>query len=207
MSLKTPKISIACPVYDMPNGDFFMKRLIKSLEQQTFTDFELVITQEGKMAENTNAAIKKSRGELIKILYMDDYLAHPDALKNIVDNFAGRWLVTGCNHDNGIEIFNPHIPYWNPEMVKGANTIGSPSVLTIKNEDPLLFDETMTWLLDCHYYNQMYQKYGVPIFLNSIDVTIGLGPHQMTNILTEEEKERERNYLANIYDKNFFNTK
>lgn len=201
MSLNKPKISIAVPVYDMPNGDFFMKRLIKSLEEQTFKDFELVITQEGKMAENTNAAIKKSRGELIKILYMDDYLAHPNALQMIVDNFTGNWLVTGCNHDYQGEIHNTHIPYWNNEMSKGANTIGSPSVLTIKNEDPLLFDEEMTWLLDCDYYQRMYNKYGQPYFLNDINVTIGVGEHQMTHLMGEQIKLNEHRYMEQKYEK------
>ncbi len=200
MNLKTPKISVAVPVYDMPNGDFFMKRLIKSLEEQTFKDFELVITQEGKMAENTNAAIKKSKGELIKILYMDDYLAHPNALQVIVDNFAGRWMVTGCNHDNGEFVYNTHIPYWNDLIHTGANTIGSPSVMTIKNEDPLLFDEEMTWLLDCDYYRRMYERFGQPYFLDDINVTIGVGEHQMTNLMGEDIKINEHRYMQQKYE-------
>ena len=98
---KKPKISICIPTHNMDNADFFLVRLIKSLQTQTFRDFEIVITKDGAMAENTNATIKKAKGEIIKILYMDDYLAHPDSLKNIVGNFKGGWLATGCVHNFG----------------------------------------------------------------------------------------------------------
>lgn len=196
MSKSSPKISIAIPVYDMPNSSFFINRCLDSIEKQTFRDFEVVITQEGKMAENTNAAIKKSKGELIKILYMDDYLAHENALQVIVDNFAGRWLVTGCRQDPGT---HTHFPTWNDQITTGVNTIGSPSVLTIRNEDPLLFDETMTWLLDCDLYQRYYDKYGSPIFLNDINVVIGVGEHQSTHLMGEEVKIKEHIYMAQKY--------
>src|SRR3990167_1783291 len=107
---KKPKISICIPTHNMDNADFFLVRLIKSLQTQTFRDFEIVITKDGAMAENTNAAIKKAKGEIIKILYMDDYLAHPDALKNIAENFKGGWLATGCVHDFGDGVLKePHL--------------------------------------------------------------------------------------------------
>ena len=46
----------------MPNGAFFLWRLVQSLMSQTFKGYELVITKEGKMAENTNSGIRKARG-------------------------------------------------------------------------------------------------------------------------------------------------
>ena len=184
------KLSIATPIYDMPNGDFFLGRLEKSLEEQTFTDFELVVTKEGRMAENTNAAIKKSKGEIVKVLYQDDYLAHKDSLKNIVEAFTSGWLVTGCEHDNGHH-FNPHLPEWNDEVPNGKNTIGSPSVLAFENNEPLLFDERLSWLLDCELYGRLYKRYGMPTILNDINITIGLHAGQMTHKLTDEEKQAE----------------
>jgi len=181
----------------MQNKDFFLKRALDSIEQQTFKDYEIVITEEGKMAENTNAAIKKAKGEIIKILYMDDYLAHPNALENMAQSFRGGWLATGCAHDNGKELFNIHYPEWNSseEMMKGVNTIGSPSVIMLENDDPLLFDENLSWLLDCELYKRLFERYGKPIILNDIGVIMGVGEHQMTNLLTDEEKLSEHKYL------------
>jgi hypothetical protein len=194
--MKTPYLSICIPTHDMPNGDFFLERLQHSLEAQTFTDFEVVMTKEGKMAENSNAAIKKAKGELVKILYMDDYLAHENSLQEIVDNFKGEWLVTGCDHDNGIEHFNPHYALYSDSLKEGNNTIGSPSVLTMRRSSALLFDEQLTWVLDCDLYVRLYEAYGPPIILDTINVTIGVGGHQTTYALSDELKCAEQDYLV-----------
>lgn len=193
-----PKISCVIPIHDMQGGDFFLWRLVNSIMKQTYKDYEIIIIKEGRMAENTNAGLHKAIGELIKILYLDDYFAHPDALKEIVDNFKGsdNWLVTGCLHQQqGEEPKNPHYPSYNPKMRQGINTIGSPSVLTIRNEGKLFFDQNLSWLLDCELYSRYYKKYGEPKILNDLNVILGLGAHQMTNLMSEEDKKLEFKYL------------
>lgn len=199
--MNNPKISICVPIHDMTNGDKFLWRLVNSLMSQTFKDYELIITKEGRMAENTNAGIKKARGEIIKIIYMDDYLAHPDSLKVIVDNFKGGWLATGCLHDDGISVGSPHLPEWNEDIAKGVNTIGSPSVVAVENNNPLLFDEEMSWLLDCDYYKRLFDRYGLPILLDDLNVVLGIGIHQMTKILTNDEKLMEYQLINQKYAK------
>lgn len=201
-----PKISIVVPIHNMLNGQFFLWRLIQSLMQQTFTDYELVITQEGKMARNTNAGILKAKGELIKILYMDDYFAHTDALKNIVENFKGEWLVTGCLHqqtdgDLFEDPHSPHYPEYTVNISTGNNRIGSPSVLTIRNEGHLLFDENMSFLLDCDLYERYYKQYGAPTVLNDLNVVIGLHSGQTSNLMSNREKQKEAEYLNKKHEK------
>lgn len=219
------KISVAIPTHSMKDGDYFITRCLESLWNQTFQDFEIVITDNSDdniikdicdkyktgiryfknsrkgMAQNTNEAIKNSKGELIKILYMDDYLAHDNALKKISRVFYGNWLVTSCTHISKGENFtqSPHTPHYSKDIHKGHNTIGSPSVLTIKNEDHILFDENMTWLLDADYYKRLYEKYGEPTILNDINVIIGLHDSQMTNLLSDEYKLSEHEYLNKKY--------
>lgn len=187
-----PKISIVIPIHDMKGGDFFLWRSINSIMEQSFKDYEIVIVRDGKMAENTNSGIKRARGELIKILYLDDYLAHKDALKEIVDTFNDdcKWLVTGCKADKAQM---PHFPTFG--VGDTDNHIGSPSVLTIRNNLGIYFDENMSWLLDLDYYKRLYAKYGAPSIINTVNVIIGTGDHQMTNILTYEEKKAEEEYL------------
>ena len=194
---KNPKISICVPIHDMQHGDRFLWRLVNSLTNQTFKDWELIVTKEGRMAENTNAGIKRARGEIIKILYLDDYFAHADALKNIVDNFKGGWLATGCVHDWGDgELKDPHIPKINGLMGNiASNTIGSPSVIAFENKDPVLFDENMGWLLDLDYYSRLLKKYGSITILDSCDVAIGCGDHQVTHLMSKEDKELEEKYF------------
>lgn len=194
-----PKISVCVPAHHgMESYDFFMSRLIASLDKQTFRDFELIVTHDGKMAANSNSAIKKAKGEIIKILYMDDYLYSDAALHDIADNFTGGWMATGCIHDNGA-LSNPHYPTWNDEIRYGKNTIGSPSVIAFENNDPLLFDERLSWLLDCDLYQRLHERYGAPKLLPYMDIGIGVHEGQTTNLMSEEEKLNEFVYLQTKY--------
>lgn len=200
----TPRISIVVPVHEMDNGAYFFDRLLKSIEQQTFRDFEVVVADNKlKMAPNTNLGIKEAKGEIIKILFMDDYLLSPDALQHIADEFKGGWLATGCMHDSSIEpaqrfLFNPHYARWDREVRFGKNTIGSPSVVAFENKEPLLFDENLSWLLDCELYGRLHDRYGKPTILDELDIAIGVGPHQTTHKLTNEEKWAEHEYLMQL---------
>lgn len=196
------KLSVVIPIHEMENAEFFLQRLQNSLEDQSFDDFEVIVSKSGGgMAHNTNRGIEMAEGEIIKIIFMDDYLAHKNSLKDIVDNFKGGWLVTGCSHDNGDgKIFNHHEPSWNDEILLGKNTIGSPSVMAFENESPLLFDEEMTWLLDCDLYKRLYVRYGEPTILKDTNVIIGIGKHQTTNLLSDELKLKEHDYLIKKYE-------
>lgn len=199
------KISVVIPFhFGMKNWQFFLTRCLKSIELQTFTDYEIIITKHGKMAETTNSAIRKATGDIIKILYLDDYLAHEGTLKNIAENFKGGWLVTGCVHDYGDgNLIGAHQAKYEGVLPSSniLNTIGSPSVVAIENKDPLLFDETMTWVLDIDYYYRLIQRYGPPTILDSYDIAIGCGEHQVTNILNDEAKRKEEEYLIEKWKK------
>lgn len=194
------KISIVIPIHWMDNWQHFLTRCLGSIEKQTFKDYEIILMKVDSMPITSNRVIESAKGEIIKILYMDDYLAHDDALRVIADNFTEdtQWLATGCLHQMGDGIPNtPHYPLWNDEMGKGANSIGSPSVIAIRNQGHLLFDENLSWLLDCDLYTRYYERYGPPKLVNDLNVVMGLGDHQMTNVLTKEQKESEFIYLQN----------
>ncbi len=193
-----PKLSIVIPFHWMENWQFFMNRCLASIESQTFTDYEIILTKAGSMPVNSNRAIEAAKGELIKILYLDDYLSHPSVLQNIVDNFGSEdhWQVTGCLHQRiGEEPHSPHIPEYTQDIITGNNRIGSPSVLTFRKEGCLYFDENMTWLLDADLYKRYYDKYGPPKIIPYPRIVIGIGDHQVSAQLTEEEKLKEVNYL------------
>lgn len=222
-----PKLSVAIPTSDFEDSEMFFKRCLDSLWNQTFQDFEIVVTDDSTndrvreicewyrtgikyfknptqkgMAGNTNEAITRSKGKFIKLLYMDDYLAHDLALENIINSFQGEWLVTGCIHvyGNDDERFNKHMPFWSENIHTGNNTIGSPSVLTIKNNNPLLFDEKMTWLLDVDLYKRYYEKYGEPTILDEVNVVIGLHRGQATHTMGNERKLQEAEYIKQKYE-------
>ncbi len=195
-----PKISVVIPIHDMKGGAEFLWKTVNILMEQSFQDFEIVITKQGTMPENTNAGLIKARGELVKILYLDDTLAHKDALLDIVNAFdenpEARWLIQAANN-------NP-LPYMTADIESGNNKLGSPSALTIRkvpSDEQMLFDENMTWLLDCDYYARLYDKYGDPIILaNKVGINICEGEHQVTHQLSSEQKLAEHDYLKQKYE-------
>lgn len=220
-------ISVCIPTHQMENAVSFLERSFAILEAQTYKDFEVIISDNSDnddilnvcnlntklkiryfrnpikgMAPNTNNAIKQARGRIIKLLYLDDRLSDERALERIATHFKGGWMATACIHDSNGQLINEHKASYNDDIYRGNNTIGSPSVIVIENDNPLLFDETMTWLLDCDYYKRLHDRYGPPKIQDKIGVIIGLGSHQMTNILTKEQKMNEFNYISKKYENN-----
>lgn len=201
--IERPKISCLIPIHDMENGAYFLWRNINSILSQSFKDYEIVISKEvGNAAHNMNEGMKRCRGEIIKILLLDDYFAHDDALQIIVDSFGLKyqWLATGCTHQEiGGPRINPHLAKWNQDTHRGNNGIGAPSVLAFRKEGMLLFDESLVWLVDCDLYTRYYQQYGLPRIVDDINVVNGLGSHQMTHKIADEVKEREGLIMTQRY--------
>lgn len=192
-----PKISIAIPIHDTPKTAYFLARMMRSLEMQTFTDYEVVITKEGKMAHNHNAAILKSKGELVKMMQMDDYFAYPTALQEIVDNFDhfDHWMITGCEHSDGSE----HFPTWNDNIFTGANTLGGFSTLTFRNSSRLLLEEPLQWVVDCDLYYRYYLMYGRPKMLLEKPVVVDTRDDRLTHTIPDKLKSQEVDYLLKKY--------
>lgn len=209
-------LSICIPTYEMKGmGTKFLKQSFDILNNQTFKDFNIIISdhskddyveelcleykgklninyyrnndKRGSSSANINNAIKKADGKLIKILFQDDFLYNEKSLEEIVNNFnldKDNWLVTACTHTkDGINFFKPFYPKYNNLIRFGNNTISSPSVLTIKNNATLFFDEKLIWLMDCDYYQRYYNKFGPPRILNIINVVNRIGEHQVSNTL------------------------
>ena len=158
-----PKVSIVIPFHWMKNWQFFLTRCLESIEQQTFKDYEVILAKVGSMPITSNRVIQDAKGELIKILYMDDYFSTPTALEDMVKNFEGSWLIAGTED-------NPS-PYWTDDLETGNNHLGSPSALMIK--DRILFDEKLSWLLDCDLYKRLDFYFGKPKILSGNYITIG----------------------------------
>lgn len=101
-----PKVSICIPVYKDING---VKRLLKSISEQSFTDYEIIITDDSPNEDaktvfeefslqiiyvhndkplgacgNWNKSIDLATGEYIKIVHQDDFFTSQDSLANFV---------------------------------------------------------------------------------------------------------------------------
>ena len=222
-------LSVCIPTYEMHGkGAEFLAQSFNMLTQQTFQDFDVVISDNAQdnsiravcdeyapkltihyfknqdpahgMSSNVNNAIQNATGRIIKILFLDDLLASTTALQTITDNFdttTDTWMAVGCSHTrDGKSAARPHTPTYNDRIHLGKNTIGSPSVIVLKNETPLLFDTKLKWLMDCDYYKRCHDTFGEPKLLNDILVMIRVGDHQVTNQeVTRELVATERAYL------------
>lgn len=186
-----PKVSIVVPFHWMKNWQFFLTRCLESIEMQSFKDYEVILTRAGSMPVNTNRAIECARGELIKILYMDDMFTGKDSLDIMVNGMNGEWLIAGTEDNQN--------PYWTDDIETGNNKLGSPSALMVRSGRGLLFDERLSWLLDCDLYKRLHDKYGPPTILNGNLVTLGKHDGQMTHILTDEEKLKEHELVKQKY--------
>jgi glycosyltransferase involved in cell wall biosynthesis len=231
--IKTKFFTIAIPTYEMyGKGVIFLEHQFKILEQQTFNDFDIVISDHssnddikvlcekwsskldikyfkntkgvGKSSSNINYALNKSTGEWIKIIFQDDFLYGKSSLENlhkhIKNNMGIKWVITACEHTkDGVNMIRPFYPKWNNKMHLGVNTYSSPSVLCIKNETKLFFNEELVWLMDVDYYKRMYDKYGEPYYLNDISVVNRLWGERVSNILSNDIKNKEKQLMINYY--------
>lgn len=191
------KVSILIPYHDTPDTARFLERLMQSIHEQSHTDYEIVLMKEGRMGETYNKCIKKAKGDILKFMGMDDYFAHPDALKEIVEAFEAYpdswWVAAACIHDDEHlgKVWSEHVPAWNDKLYQGYNTIGGFATVSLRNKDVPLIDEELDWIVDCDWYWRIHQQYGLPRIIENVNVVIGVGPHQTTNQLSVEQKHRE----------------
>ena len=227
-------LSICIPTYEMNGEGYkFLNHSLDILTKQSFKDFEVVISDHssnddieklcqnynnrlkinykknlekiGSSSANINNAIKNAKGELIKILFQDDFLYDENSLKTTVSNFdikKDKWLVSRSEHSHdGFTFVRDFTPQYNHNIHLGINTISSPSVLTILNKKPFLFDENLICLMDCDYYKRYYIEYGLPKILNTVTVVNRIGGHQVSNtIVNAELQKNELQYVKQKFN-------
>jgi|688.fasta_scaffold45034_8 glycosyltransferase involved in cell wall biosynthesis len=225
-------ISVVIPTYEMSNyGDKFLSTSLTQLTKQSFKNFEVVIsdhsrddsiykltkefnsslnirylrnlTNYGNSSANLNNGLINANGEIIKILFQDEYIIN-DGLKKISDFFLEnkdvKWLLNGCSYGKSLnEVYGKMIPRYNENIIDGINTIGSPSVLTLKNENVELFDENLIWLMDCEYYFRLQKKFGTPNIIDDNIIFVNQHKYQLTNLLSDNQKKEEEKYIKTKY--------
>lgn len=227
-------LSICIPAYEMGGkGGEYLAYSFDIMLKQTFQDFEVVISDQSKdekvkemcdrysgrldivysreptgrrdQSSNFNNGLRHCSGKLVKILWLDDFFYHENALKDIVEAFDlknDRWLATACIHtDDCVNFFRPLRPKYDDATALFKNNLGAPSVITIKNEHPLMFDENMkVWYTDLDYYKRYYDRYGMPRVINEINVAIRIHESSVTNTsATEKRKDKEWQYMVRKY--------
>jgi hypothetical protein len=159
----------------------------------------------GVISPNLNVAISNCKGKWVKILFQDDYLYGSESLQQtyqfIINNSDCRWLATKfCHTNDGVNTYRELYPTWKNDIVYGENAVGCPSVITIKNENILLFNEDLNWLMDCEYYKRMFDLYGQPLILDEVTVVNRTNDgDRLTNRISNESKMIEIKKMREIY--------
>ena len=196
------KLSIAIPTFESyGKGAEFIDDLLRTIEIQTFKDFEVVISDHSQDEEvynvvkqfrdkfkivylkneedrgngpaNTNFAIDHCSGDIIKVMFQDDFFYDDEALQkiyNALNDSDKMWLLNGCNHtaDHGHSFYWDFYPEFNDKLLDGVNTISSPSVVAFKREVTRRFDPSLTFYMDIDFYYGMRVDYGDPVLYNDV---------------------------------------
>ena len=91
VKMGTPKVSIVICTYQRPNA---LKLCLKSLDHQTFKEFEVKLVREkGELAKLRNKGAQGAKGEIISFID-DDVLLPEEWLQGVVDAFS-QWQNVG----------------------------------------------------------------------------------------------------------------
>ncbi len=222
-----PKVSICVPTWESYGyAKAFTVDLFESIRKQDFSDYEVCVSDHslnedvlevceeyanyfeikyfkneedlGNGPANTNSAIEMASGEIVKVMFQDDFFFSEKALSLIYESLSSSdkmWLVNGCNHFQQNTFYNEMTPRWNDDIIRGVNTISSPSVLSFKTNVEEKFDPNLKMMMDCDLYYNLYSKYGDPLILNDVLITNRVHQNQISSLYVNQ----------NDYEQNFKN--
>ena len=194
------KISIVCPIYTMKDrlAEKFLVDYCSQFFYQSHRDFELVFSDQSEgdnlkqivdtfkhvydityvkntsginnAANNVNHAIPHAKGDIVKLLYMDDFFIDSNALQKInyaFSNHPGKWLIAGfghCNQDR-TKFWDFRKPWYGNKYVNGDNTTGNPSnSLSTSKQSPLIILITHPSIIYSKMIVELLLKVSYPIF-------------------------------------------
>ena len=189
------KVSIGIPAY---YGEEGVARLLRSIGQQEYEDYEVVITDDsgddriGRLAEgkknvryyknevrlgaaaNWNRAMRLCTGEYMKIMHHDDWFTAPDLRLR-----GTRQVGSGGAYERFISLEDAELLRQDYRNLFLGNTIGAPSAV-MHRRGVGEYDAALTWLVDMEFYMQILK--GNPHFAYTEKplVSIGVSAGQLT---------------------------
>ena len=146
----------------------------------------------GNISFNTNNAIDYCNGEIVKVMFQDDFFYDDEALEKIYNSLIESdkdWLVCGCNHtqNDGHDFYWTMMPGWNDDILRGVNSISSPSVLAFKNDKVSeRFDENVRMMMDVEMYYHLNKNHGQPFYLMDDIVTNRVHSEQLSSKINSD---------------------
>ena len=225
------KVSVVIPCYEYGGkGVRYLSDMFRTISQQTLKEVEVIVTDQsvdteiedfcndnifdlnivyfrdeehrGDVATNMNIGMDLAKGEVVKMMFMDDYFYTKDALEktyNSLVNSDKMWLVCGTNHtrDDGRTVDTFLMPRWNDNMLRarGNNTMSGVAVISYKNKDmDVRWDPKTCMLLDIDFYYSLRTKYGDCYYLNDCLMTQRVNKDALSSTISDEEVQKEFEY-------------
>lgn len=217
------KISVCIPAYK--NAEF-LRRCLDTLTTQSFRDFEVILSDDSpddsvyEIAEeykseltiiylrnnpslgtpaNWNFAMQHAKGEYIKLIHDDDWLAENDALQKFHDCLEknpGVDLCFSAFHNVRIKegtmepvfcsSFLRKLLKKNRYNLFKRNFIGPPSVVFQRNNREDWYDDRLKWLVDFEGYIRFLDKNNGFVYIEECLVNIGLSGEQVTSAVQHD---------------------
>ncbi len=189
-----PKVSICIPCYKQTQ---YLKRCLDAVFKQDHEDLEIIITDDTPdntvkdfiqknysspklhyfknpvslgTPENWNEAIRKAKGEYIKLLHHDDHFTQDKSLSKMVALLDAnpKAVMAFCatevwNVPSGKKYIHKCSPAQlkrikaEPEFLFFRNMIGAPSA-TLFRKNKELYDKSLKWLVDIEYYIRVLKQ-------------------------------------------------
>jgi len=213
----SPFISICIPAYKHVE---YLQRLLDSVLMQTYTDYEIVITDDSPddsvaalvetyqsktviryyknaqplgTPENWNEAIRKAKGQWIKIMHNDDWFVNQNSLKIFYENvqqypdavfffsaFQNVEAETGKKEIVKLSFADKKFFYSNPYHLLKKVYVGNPSCTLVKRDLNIWYDKRYKFIVDFDYYIRVIQQTKMPVYIDKVLLNIGFHSDQVT---------------------------
>lgn len=184
---------IQCVISDHSKTDD-IEDLIKGLDSKGVDVLYTRYTENyGNPCHNWNNGLTHATGTYIQYMAMDNRLAHPDAVKDVIEHLettGAQWVATACQ----IDPTGFYTPYWlGSDAILRGNTIGGPTAIIFRDTlKHIKLDPDFIWLLDLDWYYRLAKEAGPPsFFVKTFTYIDRHHPDQLTHQLTGPEKVKE----------------
>lgn len=227
-------VDVCIPCYEMGGmGGTHLRSLLESIEIQEGVTFRAVVSDQSEDREvedvckdfeafvdyhkfdgpknpcdNLNYGITKCSAKTIKIMCQDDLLVGINSLdkcaRPILDGRV-KWTACSCAHTNdGINLYRPITPAYHDQIHFGHNTMSSPSVICVINDQESLprFDNEILYLFDVDWYKRLHDEYGDFEMIKDICIVNRMHDDSMSNTENADVSEvlpREQKYIKEKY--------
>jgi glycosyltransferase involved in cell wall biosynthesis len=222
------QVSVCIPTYLQPE---LAVRAVRSALEQTGCDLEVVVTDDSRddrvreslqqfhdprlkyfkngrrlgAINNWNEAIRRSQGEIKKVLHHDDWFPHRDCLAHFVEPIASgrsKIVFAACNElGSDGELRSVHVARPDeiaslrnaPQSLVYGNFVGAPSVSAFHGSLQQRFNPRYLWLSDMDFYIRLLRETGGD-FVYLDEPLVNISTDLPTQISRECERDKARSY-------------